>query len=119
MTAYYSIQAGNTIKSGNTTAIMRNHPISTAGGTMYGQSLVQSKLGSRFQVEEQMMQKLEEIDEVESQIDWFERTRVDISKKPRYANTNLNGMHNYQEHLAAKLASKRQEQEKQAQADLK
>ena len=97
---------------------MRNHPISTAGGTMYGQSRVQSKLVSKFQVEEQM-QKLEEIDEVESQIDWFERTRVDMSKKPRYANTNLNGMHNYQEHLAAKLASKRQDQEKQAQAELK
>jgi hypothetical protein len=35
---------------------------------MYGQSRMQSKLASKFQVEEQM-QKLEEIDEVESQID--------------------------------------------------
>lgn len=95
---------------------MRNHPISTAGGTMYGQSRMPSKFGSRFDrvEEEQQIQKMEEIDEVESQIDWFERTRLDMSKKPRYANTNLKGMHNYQEHLSAKLASKRQEQERQA-----
>jgi len=35
------------------------------------------------------LERLEEKDTVECQIDWFERTRVDENKKPRYANLNL------------------------------
>ena len=35
------------------------------------------------------MERIEEKETVECQIDWFEKTRVDESKKPRYANLNL------------------------------
>jgi len=57
---------------------------------------------------------------VECQIDWFERTRVDQNKRPRYANLNLKDINNnYQEQLAAKLAAKRAELDKQKHGEQK
>jgi len=55
------------------------------------------------------LEKIEEIDSVENQIDWFEKTRVDPNKRPRYANMNLKETFNYDECLHAKLALKREE----------
>ncbi len=50
---------------------------------------------------------IEEIEDVENQIEWFEKTRVDESKRPRYANVNLKEVPNYSEFLSTKLAAKR------------
>ena len=35
------------------------------------------------------LERLEELEAAEGQIEWFEKTRVDKDKKPRYANLNL------------------------------
>lgn len=59
------------------------------------------------QIEEEN-ERLEEVEAAEGQIEWFEKTRVDTHKKPRYANLNLKEIKgSYQEQLAQKLADKR------------
>ncbi len=88
---------------------MRNNFPISASGTMYG-SRKMSKLDKK-QLEEQI-EKIEEVEGVHDQIDWFERTRVYESKRTRYANLNLNELKNYQDALSAKITAKRQEQEK-------
>lgn len=118
MTAYYSNQLGGgnqTIKSGTGTTIggggiMRNMPLSSHAGTTFNGSRKPSKLDKKMMEEE--IEKLEEIETVENQIDWFERTRVDENKRPRYANLNLKEMPNYQDRFTEKLAAKRLEQER-------
>jgi len=83
---------------------MRNNFPISAGGTMYG-SRKMSKIDKK-QLEEQI-EKIEEVEGVHDQIDWFERTHVDETKRPRYANLNLNELKNFQEALSAKITAKR------------
>lgn len=80
---------------------MRNMPISTFYGSR------DSRRTSTAAAEKVVMDKIEEIEMVEGQIEWFERTRVDDKKRPRYANVNLKEATNYTEFLAEKLAAKR------------
>jgi hypothetical protein len=58
---------------------------------------------------EEELERLEELEAAEGQIEWFEKTRVDKDKKPRYANLNLKEIKegDYQQQLANRLAQKR------------
>lgn len=98
MTAYYSLKDGQTIKSGTGTGnntMMRNFPISV--GSFYGSNNTKKMPTVDKRQIEQEMEKIEEIEDVENQISWFERTRVDEGKRPRYANINLQETFNYSE----------------------
>lgn len=105
MTAFYS-NAG-TIRSGVAGGFLKNNaPISN--GT-YGQTVTSAfhKKQSTI-VPSSQQQEDDEAEIVESQIDWFERSRLDLKKKNRYANSNLHEVFNYEEKLAKHLEEKRE-----------
>lgn len=104
MTAYYS-NAGTVHSGAGRVTIgnfMKNNaPISN--GTFGNiSSAFQQKLSVATSHKED-----EEAEIVESQIDWFEQTRMDLKKKNRYANSNLHEVFNYEEKLAKHLEQKR------------
>lgn len=62
---------------------------------------------------EEETQKAEEVEGTHEQIEWFERTRVDQNKRPRYANLNLQEIKGYEQAFNTRLANKRAELDKQ------
>jgi len=103
MTAYYS-NTGTMRTTGRAPIgnFMKNAPISN--GT-FGN--ISSAFQQRLSVASTNKQEDEEAEMVESQIDWFEQTRMDLKKKNRYANTNLHEVFNYEEKLAKHIEEKK------------
>jgi hypothetical protein len=108
MTAYYSNTG--TVHSNGRAAIgnfMKNNaPISN--GTF-------GNISSAFQQRLSVASTLKEDDEaemVETQIGWFEQTRMDLKKKNRYANSNLHEVFNYEEKLAKHIEEKKRDKKK-------
>ena len=68
---------------------------------------ISSAFQQRLSVATSSRREDEEAEIVESQIDWFEQTRMDRKKKNRYGNTNLQEVFNYEEKFAKHLEQKR------------
>ncbi len=104
MTAYYSntgtVRTNGRVAIGN--FMKNNAPISN--GT-FGN--ISSAFQQRLSVASTHKQEDEEAEMVESQIDWFEQTRMDLKKKNRYANSNLHEVFNYEEKLAKHIEEKK------------
>ncbi len=94
MTAYYSTRLGSA--SSKPGAFMRNAKLSERLST-----------GTNHRFKEGTT-LLDEIDEAEMQIDWFERNNIDTKKQNRYAKINLDEAYNYKERFAQHLAQKKE-----------
>jgi hypothetical protein len=86
---------------------MKNAPISNG---IFGN--ISLAFQQRLSVASTNKQEDEEAEMVESQIGWFEQTRMDLKKKNRYANSNLHEVFNYEEKLAKHIEEKKRDKKK-------